>query len=374
LKALSQDDLEHLNRFGFDEVLFESWQKSVNQGWLSKENNVIQGELLAPPEGAIEGLPTPGSEDFETQIKLGARSIAQGELGVVILNGGMATRFGSVVKGVVDVLGRGRSFLGLKFEDICRAQDEYGGQIQVFLMNSFATQDTTLQHLEEYDYFGLSRKQVTNFTQYISVRMEKNGEILLTEDGKISEHGPGHGDFAPAFRSTGCLRQFTSAGGKFLFVSNVDNLGARVDALILGHHIRSNAELVVEVAPKWPGDRGGSQLLVDGKVQLVEQIRYPPDFDPDQVDVFNTNSFTFSAVELDRDFDLGWYYAEKEVEGRSAVQVERLIGEMTRFLKSRFVRIKRTGTESRFFPIKTPEDLEVGRQEIEEMYGNRVPG
>jgi len=46
-------------------------------------------------------------------------------------------------------------------------------------------------------------------------------------------------------------------------------------------------------------------------------------------------------------------------------------GEMTRFLKSGFVRVKRTGPEGRFFPIKTPEDLEVGRDEVEEMYRPR---
>ncbi len=368
LRSLSQEDLDYLNRYGFDEILFEGWRKSVNQGWLSEENNVIESEPLAPPHDSIETIPKQGSEEYEVLLDLGASSIASGQLGVVILNGGMATRFGGVVKGVVEVLGKGRSFLGLKIEDVRRAQDEHGGLIQVYLMNSFATQESTVEHLEENDYFGLPREQVTTFTQFISVRMEKDGDIFLTSDGKVSYHGPGHGDFAPAMRDSGCLRHFTSQGGKYLFVCNVDNVGARVDASILGHHIHSEAELTVEVAPKWPGDVGGSPFLVDGKLQLVEQIRYPPGFDPDVVDVFNTNSFTFSADALEGDIDLGWYYMEKEVEGREAIQVERLIGEMTRFLDSRFIRVKRTGLENRFFPIKTPEDLETGRDEIEEMY------
>ena len=217
----------------------------------------------------------------------------------------------------------GRSFLGLKFEDVLRAQEEHGGRIHVFLMNSFATCEATIQHLQDNHYFGLAKEQVTNFTQFVSVRMEKDGDLFVPADGTLSVYGPGHGDFAPALRDRGCLRRFTSEGGRFLFVSNVDNVGARVDALTLGHHIHREVDVTVEVAPKWPGDVGGSPLLVDGELQMVEQIRFPPNFDPEIVDVFNTNSFTFTADALDRDFDLGWYYTEKEVEGRTAVQIER---------------------------------------------------
>jgi len=124
----------------------------------------------------------------------------------------------------------------------------------------------------------------------------------------------------------------------------------------------------VELAPKWPGDVGGAPYLCDGRVQLIEQIRFPEGFDPDIVDVFNTNTFHFATRALDRDFELGWYFVEKKVEGRPAVQIERLVGEMTRFLKSHFIRVRRTGPTSRFFPIKAPDDLKAGQDEIREMY------
>ena len=50
------------------------------------------------------------------------------------------------------------------------------------------------------------------------------------------------------------------------------------------------------------------------------------------------------------------------------MQIERLVGEMTRFLKSHFIRVRRTGATSRFFPIKTPDDLTAGQDEIREMF------
>ncbi len=118
LRTLSQEDLDYLNECGFDEILFESWRKSVNQGWLSEENTLIKSELLAPPQGSINNRPKRDSEEFDAEFDLGASSIASGQLGIVILNGGMATRFGGVVKGIVGMLGQGRSFLALKFEDV----------------------------------------------------------------------------------------------------------------------------------------------------------------------------------------------------------------------------------------------------------------
>ena len=66
-----------------------------------------------------------------------------------MLNGGMATRFGGVVKGVVDVID-GRSFLELKL-----AQARRSGPLPFVIMNSFATDDATKEHLVENDYFGL---------------------------------------------------------------------------------------------------------------------------------------------------------------------------------------------------------------------------
>ena len=132
------------------------------------------------------------------------------------------------------------------------------------------------------------------------------------------------------------------------------------------HSVQSR--ITVEVAPKWPGDTGGSPYEVDGKLQLVEQLRYPKEFDPDIVDVFNTNTFHFNATALDRDFELGWYYVRKDIDDKKAVQMERLIGELTRFLSTTYVKVKRIGAENRFLPVKTPEDLEAAREEIAALY------
>lgn len=368
----SEQQLAFLQRYGFDQELQQRWQGDVAAGRLSVETNAVTGDLLAPPPGTVHKLPGTGSKAWRELERLGKAAIARGELGVVVLNGGMATRFGGVVKGVVPVLGASRSFLALVVEDIQAAAQPTGARVPLYLMNSFATDEATRQHFAEHDHFGMDPAQIEHFTQFIALRMDKKGGLFKLESGELSPYGPGHGDFPGAFRRCGALRRFLDGGGKYLLVRNVDNLGARIDPVILGHHIQEKCDATVELAPKWPEDSGGSPFSYLGRTQLIEQVRYRKGFDPNIVDVFNTNTFWFTAAALDRDFDLGWYYVEKEVEGRRAVQVEHLVGELTAFLSTNFLQVRRSGSRTRFLPVKTPEDLAAAREEIAEMYDGAV--
>jgi len=372
VNELTEQQTAFLHRFGFDEDLFRSWQQDLAEGRRSSDSNAVTEELLAPPPGTIEKTPNTSSSAYRELAQLGREVIAKGQLGVVVLNGGMATRFGGVVKGVVPVLGKERSFLALCIEDMLMRERECDGRIPMFFMNSFATDEATKAHMEAHSHFGADPEQIEHFTQFVSLRMDRKGKIFKLDSGDISPYGPGHGDFAAAFRDCGALQRFIDGGGRYVLVRNVDNLGARVDPAVLGYHVKAQKETTVEVAPKWPEDVGGSPYLYQGRVQLVEQVRYPKGFDANIVDVFNTNTLTFSAASLDRSFDLGWYYVEKTVEDRAAVQMEHLIGEMTAHLSTAFLQVRRSGPDTRFLPIKTPEDLEAAREEIADMYDGRA--
>lgn len=369
MNRLTQAQLDHLQQFGFDAALQRRWQQELAAGRLSKAANVVAGPLAPPPAKDLGSLPMVGSAAWREMDQLGRDAIARGQLGIVVLNGGMATRFGGVVKGVVPVLGERRSFLGLAIEDARAAERACGGPVPLFLMNSFATDASTKQHFAAHGHFGADPARIHHFTQFVALRMEKGGELFRLAGGDISPYGPGHGDFPGAFRHAGLLQRFQAAGGRYLLVRNVDNLGARVDPAILGFHIRSSRAATVELAPKWKGDAGGAPYLHQGRTQLIEGLRFPAGFDPDIVDVFNTNTLWFTAGEIDKSFPLGRYYVEKSVEGRPAVQVEHLIGELTAHLPSNFLRVPRQGTATRFLPVKTPEDLTAIRPEIEAIYG-----
>ena len=51
------------------------------------------------------------------------------------------------------------------------------------------------------------------------------------------------------------------------------------------------------------------------------------------------------------------------------MQIEHLIGELTAHLPTSFLRVPRHGSDTRFLPVKTPEDLVAIRAEIEAIYG-----
>lgn len=369
MNAQDSDHIASLKTFGYDDRQQAEWQQKVADGTYAHANNLVTSELTAPPQDQIHALPEPGSADWNELKELGLAAMRNGEFAVCILNGGMATRFGGVVKGVVEVRDN-RSFLGLALDNAKAQADASGGRIPVFLMNSFATDAATKEHFAANDNFGRSEGDVEHFTQFVALRMTTDGELFRLDNGELSAYGPGHGDFAAAIRASGCLKRFVDGGGKYVFVRNVDNLGALADPVVLGHHIKRGQQMTVELAPKKPGDAGGAPYTYEGRMQLVEGLRYPEGFDTDIVDVFNCNTITFSTSALEQPIELNRYFVQKNVDGRKAVQIEHLIGEMTAHLPSNYLKIPRAGAQSRFLPIKTPDDLVTCRPDIDAIYGS----
>jgi len=134
---------------------------------------------------------------------------------------------------------------------------------------------------------------------------------------------------------------------------------------VLGWHIDHGAPLTVEVVDKQEGDRGGIPVRLDDRPVVLESFRLPEDFDENTVRVFNTNTFIADAGALrDLRMDWSWFRVEKTVDGRPAIQFERLVGELTSVLESRFLRVPRLGAESRFLPAKSWEQLDAHRAQI----------
>ena len=205
----------------------------------------------------------------------------------------------------------------------------------------------------------------------MSVRLRPDGEVFESQSGKPSLYAPGHGDLPFALKRAELLHRFREQGGKVLFMSNVDNLTATLDEAVIGAHLDSGKAITVEVAPKEPGDKGGAPARVDGHTQIVESFRFPEDFDQDRIDVFNTNTLVFNADALEQPFDLTWFAVTKQVEGRDAIQFERLVGELTAFVDTQFLRIEREGPDGRFHPVKDPEELDRRREAIRNILVDR---
>lgn len=351
-----------LERYGFDRALFESLRDRLLSGELGPDRNRIRGQVEPPRVGDVPRLPPLGSAERARLATLGAEAMRRGEVGCVVLAGGMATRFGGVVKAAVEAL-PGRSFLHLKVRGIRLAAEHARARVPVFVMTSFAT-DGEIQKLAALEQSAAS--PVSTFPQLISLRLRPDGQLFV-EDGAPSAYAPGHGDLTFALRRTGVLAQFLAEGGRVLYMSNVDNLAATLDPAVIGAHLVSQAAVTAEVVSKDPGDAGGAPARVDGVLQIVESFRFPADFAEDRIPVFNVNSFVLDARAIDRDFPLSWFVVRKKVGGQEAIQFEHLVGELTAFLPSACLHVEREGDDGRFQPVKDPEELSRRAPVIEAM-------
>lgn len=322
---------EILARYGFDEERFEMLRRRVESGELSAGSNIVRGTI--EPLRTSELTPLPEETDADL-----------GSVAVAILNGGMATRFGSVVKGLVEAVD-GACFLEWKLRDARRAG------VPAVLMNSFATDEATTAYVGD-------RDDVVAFTQSVSLRLNPDGSLFPGP----SPYSPGHGDFA----DLAPLDELRARGIRTVMLSNVDNLGARIDPRVLAAHREQGNPLTVEVAPA-AGEVGGAPARVDGRPMVVEGFRFPPGFDAAALPVFNTNSLVIDVDVLERRYPLTWLYVEKTVDGRPAVQLERLVNELSTFLPTTYLLVPREGPRSRFVPVKTPEDLERARPLLREL-------
>lgn len=364
LKELTEPEQRVLRAHHFDPESFDCLWRRFRTGRWTTADNEIRAHVEAPSEGEVPPLPVRESPEGERLSRIGEEALRRGEVGALVLNGGMATRFGGAVKGCVEVFPES-SFLSLKLRDAAR----YGGKVSVLLMNSFATDDLTREHLEEAGYFGFPRDNLLTYTQNVSLRLTPEGELFAPGQGDTL-YAPGHGDVAEATRR-GALGEFRARGGKYLLMSNVDNLLATLDPLVVGFHVQGaeeeGVEMTAEVVDNQGSAIGGMPARVDGSLQILEAFRFPIGFNVAAIPVYNTNTFLFTAEALDRDFDLDWFVVEKEVDGSPAIQFERLAGQLSAFLKTRFIQVPRVGMASRFLPIKHWEELDENRDFLRRM-------
>jgi len=177
-------------------------------------------------------------------------------------------------------------------------------------MNSFNTDDDTARIIQKYQNHNIN---ILTFNQSRYPRVDKESLLPVPQSADSDKAGwypPGHGDIFDALQyvpfysrvmwltssNSGLLTQLISAGKEYIFISNVDNLGAVVDLNIMQTMIDSQAEYVMEVTDKTKADiKGGTIIDYDGKARLLEVAQVPKD----HLDEFcSTRKFKVSSMVL----------------------------------------------------------------------------
>ena len=340
------------------------WLEEIVRSRLSEgeEANRIRGRLRRLDDAELPVAPVRGTAEWSRQRAVGVELLASGAVAFCVLAGGMATRMGGVVKALVEIL-PGRTFLDLRLDETERIATFAGQRPPLWLMTSGATDAPIRAAIESR---GAATAAAT-FRQYESLRLEPSGAPFVDADGRPSPHATGHGDLPQALAESGLLQAFLERGGRYVVIANLDNVGATIDPALLALHVERGRELTVEVVAKRADDRGGIPLAVDGHPMVVEEFRLPASFAAGSVPYFNTNTLIVEAEALAAsvDFEWTWCLARKSVGGRSAIQFERLLGELARGLSTGFIVVPRDGDRSRFLPVKDLEELDRIRPAVE---------
>ena len=372
--------------YAFDREAFEALRSRLAEGYLTPRSV----RLPRPPDPltVLDEIPVRDFRTFGPRVgeherdlgrlaMRGREALRSGRAAVLILNGGMATRFGGVPKGVVPVIEEGsESFLWVKLAQISRLIRDFRADIPVIVMNSFATEAATRRHLEEIDWAGIPSQMRHTFAQSVMPRVTPEGVPLAELPGAdklpdtVLYAAPGHGDTLTRLRASGLLHELRQAGVEHLLVANVDNLGAELDPILRGAHLEvidAGPHMSVEIVRR-EGDVGGCIGVIAGRPVIIEGFRMPPEADLVHYPHFNTNTLWFWLSAIDRDFDLDWFPVHRTIDTPrgelEVVQFEQLIGQATEHLVAHYFEVDR---ERRFLPIKTREDLHASAPRMRAM-------
>lgn len=290
------------------------------------------------------------------------------QLAVLKLNGGLGTTMGCIgPKSAIEVRD-GMNFLDMTVRQLERLNSVYSTNVPLYLMNSFNTDAETRKIIQKFG--GKNRLNIVTFNQSRYPRIGKDSLLpipTVPNDSNEAWYPPGHGDIFDSLNHSGLLDQLIEEGKEYLFISNIDNLGATVNTTILKHMADSGAEFIMEVTDKTKADiKGGTLIDYDGSIRLLEIAQVPAEHKADftsikKFKIFNTNNIWIKIKAIKRiisegNLDLEVIVNHKSMEstGEKVIQLESAVGAAIKhFCGGHGVNVPR----SRFLPVKSSSDL-----------------
>lgn len=229
---------------------------------------------------------------------------------ILKLNGGLATTMGlkGTPKSLVKVKGV-LSFLDITILQIRRKRAKIGGRyLPLILMNSFNTSADTMSCITS-NRAMLEQSVPMELMQSRVPRIDaKTLEPYSCKEDPDSEWcPPGHGDIYMSLYSTSLLAELLSNNIHYVFLSNIDNLGASLDARIPALMEEHHCPFLMEVSRRCETDKKGGHLARDvygGYVLRESSMCAPEDrqyfSDIDKYRYFNTNNIWFDVEKMYR--------------------------------------------------------------------------
>ena len=289
----------------------------------------------------------------------------------IVLNGGLGTSMGLIGPKCLLTATRGLTFL-----EIILRQAE-ASPARLALMNSFNTHAATLAAVARLK----PARPPLFFLQHKFPKILRDGLAPASwpANRELEWNPPGHGDVYAALFASGLLETLLGDGVRYAFICNSDNLGAGIDAALLGYFAAKRFPFMMEVAEKTPSDVKGGHLARhrSGRLLLREAAQCPKDEIAAFQDIrryrfFNTNNIWVDLEALneligrEHIVDLPMIVNPKTLDPRDETsppvyQIETAMGAaISLFEGAAAVNVPR----ARFLPVKTCNDLLAVRSDI----------
>ncbi|KAH0621829.1 hypothetical protein JD844_023481 [Phrynosoma platyrhinos] len=344
LATAPENELEHTKKD------LEGFKKLFHRFLQEKGPSVDWGKIQRPPEDSIQPYEKIKARGLPDSI-----ASVLNKLVVVKLNGGLGTSMGC--KGPKSLIGvrNENTFLDLTVQQI-------EGGLKLLSPWVLPVPDVNDEDRES----GEDRYPRINKESLLPIAKD----VSYSGENTEAWYPPGHGDIYASFYNSGLLDNFIGEGKEYIFVSNIDNLGATVDLYILNHLMNppngKRCEFVMEVTNKTRADvKGGTLTQYENKLRLVEIAQVPKAHVDEfksvsKFKIFNTNNLWVSLSAIKRlqeqnAIDMEIIVNPKTLDGGlNVIQLETAVGAAIKsFENSLGINVPR----SRFLPVKTTSDL-----------------
>ena len=214
------------------------------------------------------------NEEKEKYTKIGEEILKTGKHAVVTMAGGQGTRLGhDGPKGTYDLgLSSHKSLFEILCDGLKESWSKYGNAVPWYIMTSRENNDATQKFFEENNYFDYPKEKIMFFMQGELPMIDKNGKLILDENGLIKEAADGHGGVFESIYKNGVLEDMKNRGIEWIFIGGVDNVLVRMtDPTFIGFVVNNNYKAASKTIVKaGPDERVGVFCKKDNKPYVIE--------------------------------------------------------------------------------------------------------
>lgn len=361
----SKSFIEKMKKAGLSDLRIAKFQQTLR--------SLESGETGLIGEAEIQAVKTlPRYEELQ------GSDAHLSELAMVKLNGGLGTSMGlEKAKSLISIKKK-LSLLDITAMQVKRFSKKIGRAFPLVLMNSFKTSEDSLEALQEH---SLTQDLPFEFLQSKVPKVEVASGLpaKFAPNPELEWCPPGHGDIYLSLLESGILEDFRKTGIKYLFVSNIDNLGATVNLKVLQYFAQSGAPFLMEVTRRTEADKKGGHLAQDQSGRLLlRELAQCPEADIESFQniekhrFFNTNNLWLNLEKVSdklASLSLPLIVNRKtvnpsEAESEPVIQTESAMGAAIGVFDGALaLEVPRT----RFVPVKKTSDLLLVRSDLYQL-------